>query len=592
MKKDIFPNIGSPFGGVEATLPSPSGLPYGNFSDEPCTLKGRSLSADTPPLRGFRSDTDLKLDSSEKFSSTDLLFQLPYGNIEDPVDSNFNGKDATTTLLQCMVHQQGKLSYDEPPLPTGQPCTGLLESLKEDKQKTDLELSSEICQKIENEEKVGRVLLEDFTVNHGMWLVLDGVLCYYDQCFWRKLHDKDDAIIALRKVLMKHPSLYRTLTNSDYKSLYASLKTNPNIPHLNMPPRHRGQINFFDGVLDLDTEEVLPHRPEQHFFTFVNTSVYDVLSPPTYGNTFEEFVERAGNGDGVLREQLLEQILMAFAELDLKYLGYLVGPSHTGKSQFGAWLEGSLGPENIQVLRDINDFSDKWTVGSLAGKKLVSCWDVPDITVSKTAVGYIKMLVGDDTMKGEIKYGKIFSIRQKPHLIMASNFPLKIADAHKETALLNRVITIPFQNPVSESEMTQNLYEHLLHETPYILNQAMQAYHRFKERNFVPTKVDIPEEYQPQEGRQPVLTVEAFIKSSITAQRASEVSTSALYHAFLDFATFYDTNSMSELTFSKIFSCAISTYFPSAEPIRIYAYGRRCRGYRGIALQENNILNT
>lgn len=37
------------------------------------------------------------------------------------------------------------------------------------------------------------------------------------------------------------------------------------------------------------------------------------------------------------------------------------------------------------------------------------------------AVGYIKMLVGDDTMKGAIKYGKIFSIRQKPHLIMASN---------------------------------------------------------------------------------------------------------------------------------------------------------------------------
>lgn len=519
--------------------------------------------------------------------------KLPHGSFSDP-PLNIKGRDATSLLLRCVV-QQGSLSYSDPPLPPGSPCTSLLESLKEDGKKTDFELSSEICQKIESDEKVGRVLLEDFTVNHGEWLVLDGVLCYYDQCFWRRLYDPDDAIIALRKALMKHPSLYRTLTNSDYKSLYASLKTNPDIPHLDVPPRHRGQINFFDGVLDLDSEEVLPHQPEQYFFSYVNTSVYDVLSPPTDGEVFESFVNRAGNGDGdgVLREQLLEQILMAFAELDLKYLGYLVGPSHTGKSQFGAWLEGSLGPENIQVLRDINDFSDKWTVGSLAGKKLVSCWDVPDSTVSKTAVGYIKMLVGDDTMKGEIKYGKIFSVRRKPHLILASNFPLKIADAHKETALLNRVITIPFQNPVSEFEMTQNLYELLLHETPYILNQAMQAFHRFKARNFVPTKAAIPEEYQPQEGNQPMRTVEAFIETAITTQSSSEVSTSTLYHAFLDFATCEGEKSMSELTFSKVFSRAIFTPFPNVESIRMNTEEGRCRGYRGIALRQSpDALNT
>lgn len=586
-------NNSSTHGDQEVMLPDFSGLPHGCFTESPSNLVGQPLPEDfllsSALSPGSPSDP-------EDFESEYLHYlpsDLPHGIWDDSSDITFEGEEVAASLFHCMIHRCIPLSCNETPLPPGSPCTGLLESLKEDGKKTDFELSSEICQKIESDEKVGRVLLEDFTVNHGEWLVLDGVLCYYDQCFWRRLYDPDDAIIALRKALMKHPSLYRTLTNSDYKSLYNSLKTNPDIPHLDVPPRHRGQINFFDGVLDLDSEEVLPHQPEQYFFSYVNTSVYDVLSPPTDGEVFESFVNRAGNGDGVLREQLLEQILMAFAELDLKYLGYLVGPSHTGKSQFGAWLEGSLGPENIQVLRDINDFSDKWTVGSLAGKKLVSCWDVPDSTVSKTAVGYIKMLVGDDTMKGEIKYGKIFSVRRKPHLILASNFPLKIADAHKETALLNRVITIPFQNPVSEFEMTQNLYELLLHETPYILNQAMQAFHRFKARNFVPTKAAIPEEYQPQEGNQPMRTVEAFIETAITTQSSSEVSTSTLYHAFLDFATCEGEKSMSELTFSKVFSRAIVTPFPNAEAIRMNTEGGRCRGYRGIALRQSpDALNT
>lgn len=576
----------------ESILPFLSDLPYGKYSEKALNLKGQCLSTDTPLSWEPSGKIFPILDSPENLSISDLVSQLPPGHFEDSSNTNFNGTPTANLFLECAVHQLQYQTYADPPLPPGSPCHNLSDLLKLDKQKNDFALTAEICGKIENDEKIGRVLLEGFTVDHGEWLVLDGVLCYYDQCFWRRLLDKDDAIIALRKVLMKHPSLYRTLTNSDYKNLYASLKTNPDIPHLDVPPRHRGQINFFDGVLDLDSGEVLPHQPEQYFFSYVNTSVYDVLSPPTSGEVFESFVERAGNGDGILREQLLEQVLMAFAELDLKYLGYLVGPSHTGKSQFGAWLEGSLGPENIQVLRDINDFSDKWTVGSLAGKKLVSCWDVPDNPVSKTAVGYIKMLVGDDTMKGEIKYGKIFSIRRKPHLILASNFPLKIADAHKETALLNRVITIPFQNPVSESEMTQNLYEHLLHETSYILNQAMQTYHRFKARNFVPTQASIPEEYQPQEGNQPMRTVEAFIETTITVQQASEVSTSTLYHAFLDFATCDDENSMSELTFSKVFSRAIFTYFPNAESIRMNSEGGRCRGYKGIALRKSDSPNT
>ena len=63
--------------------------------------------------------------------------------------------------------------------------------------------------------------------------------------------------------------------------------------------------------------------------------------------------------------------------------------------------------------------------------------------------------------------------------LMAGNHPLRIPKIDRETALLNRMVTICFQNPVKESEMRQGLHKDLLDEAPYIVSPWWQ--HRIRQ---------------------------------------------------------------------------------------------------------------
>ena len=81
-------------------------------------------------------------------------------------------------------------------------------------------------------------------------------------------------------------------------------------------------------------------------------------------------------------------------------------------------------------------------------------------------------MVGDDPVKGERKYHESSTFYEKPLLLFAGNHPIQIPHMEKEQALLNRMIVIPFRNPVPESSMRQELYKDLLEEAPYIVKEA------------------------------------------------------------------------------------------------------------------------
>jgi len=136
------------------------------------------------------------------------------------------------------------------------------------------------------------------------------------------------------------------------------------------------------------------------------------------GSYFEMFVDQISAGNPDVRRQLLEMLAIAMTGTQLKYFYVMLGPSNSGKSQWGRFVQELLGRENVESVQSIADLGGRLTTGSLCGKLLASCLDLPNGTLPQNAIGVLKTFCGDDSVKGEVKYKQSFTYYRKP-LLMA-----------------------------------------------------------------------------------------------------------------------------------------------------------------------------
>lgn len=419
--------------------------------------------------------------------------------------------------------------------------------------------------------------LAEFVKSKANWMVYQNCLYIYLRSYWIKL-GIDDGIRRIRDICSEHQDFYEVLTDSDYKKIYHDLLRDPELNvegELTSPP---SIVNFYDGEIDFSANPpcLLKHNPVHYFMSNINVSCQDVLNPPMRGETFERFISHISNGDETIRTQFQELLSIALTREQLKNFYVFLGPSNSGKTQLGRFVEEVLGRDQVETVRGIHDFGDRWTVGSLAGKKLVTCLDLPDKVLPASAVGIIKQLCGDDPVKGEVKYANSFTYYQKPLLLFAGNHPIRLSNAHREDAFWNRMIVIPFSNPVREEDMERNLYQKLLDEAPYIIHEAIVAYQDLATRNFVLTRSDVPQAYR-QNGIYGYDSVRDFVQDSLAEQDGDGVSTKELHKAF----NAQSGQDMSLTAFSRALAAAVQELFPHAVQVkRVNRAGDR--GYKNL----------
>lgn len=420
------------------------------------------------------------------------------------------------------------------------------------------------------------VQLEHFVVQSMRLMVYQGQLCVYEEPCWKKLSDHV-AETKIRAVLEKsgHGSC---LTRQDYRSIRQNLLINPELQMEDELAPAEDKLNFLDGTLDLNQHRLCPHDPADYFFTVIRVKYRDIKTCP--GEIFEAFVQQISNRDSNVRQQLLELTALTILGKQVKYFYALLGESNTGKTQFGRFLEELVGRENVESVRGVHDFANQWTVGALSGKLLATCLDIPDTSLPKEAVGTIKQFVGDDPVKGERKNKNPFTFYRKPMLLFAGNHPIRIPNAAQEQALLNRMVVIPFRNPVSEQQMEQALYKKLLDEAPYIVGQALDAYEKLVRNNFQVTRSEIPPEYAPQEGQQEVQQALDFLEQHCRPAPNVETATADIYARYRQVVG--DENALEPKRFTSIL-------YKWAQKQNWVAYEKRTnrmerRGYSGLCL--------
>lgn len=332
-----------------------------------------------------------------------------------------------------------------------------------------------------------------------------------------------------------------------------------------------------DCLYDWRSGKCIPHNSSFWRFSFLDLNAEEIGNCD--GPYWEQFLDNLTGGDNQLRQRILEMIGVILSGYPSKAFFFMQGESGTGKSQLVNFLKDVLGTGACMALNDISQLGQKWTTGSLFGKLLCLCGDMPDAPLDSRTIGTIKQLTGDDLIRGELKYKNAFNFENTAKLLFVSNYPLQIPNQYQEAAFLNRLVVIPCRNPVPQNQQIPALHNLLHQEAGYIVGLALDALCALEDGNgaFTPLSDDANAASVRMSEEEELIC--DFVQDCCVL---SEDASCAVGEVFQAFRTYAPEVQLAPANFSKL----IYRLFPQVESSR----SNSARMFRGLCLR-NPALN-
>lgn len=203
-------------------------------------------------------------------------------------------------------------------------------------------------------------------------------------------------------------------------------------------------INFKNCMYDARHGEILPHDKKYLSINQIDIDINDntIEKAEKQGldicPTIKVFLEEMTEDKDDL-QMLLEYLSTTFTKSrKVKNVLWIYGPTNTGKSTLTKFIQNMVGRDNVSNLEldYLNSKESKFAIQTIQNKTLNISGEASTNALSYT--NYIKLLTGDDTIKGEYKGGDIFFFSPYAKLIVAGNeLPTAIKDDSE--AFMNRL---------------------------------------------------------------------------------------------------------------------------------------------------------
>ena len=213
-----------------------------------------------------------------------------------------------------------------------------------------------------------------------------------------------------------------------------------------------GLLPLLNGVLNLETRELLPHSPENKL-TWCLPYEYNHLARC---EPIQEWLLTMCGGDRAL-VQLMRAYLLGIVTGRTDWQKYLelIGPGGSGKSTFARMATALVGQENVHTTTLHKLEKSKFEPASIAGKRLVL---INDSERYAGNVDKLKNLTGQDSLPYEVKFKQpLGGFNPNALVIVTTNEVIQSTDY--TSGLARRRITIPMMNKISSSKQ-KNLIEH------------------------------------------------------------------------------------------------------------------------------------
>jgi P4 family phage/plasmid primase-like protien len=244
------------------------------------------------------------------------------------------------------------------------------------------------------------------------------------------------------------------------------------------PPLDR--LNLKNGLLDLDTGELLDHAPEHLSSVQLPVEYYARASFPAW----EKFVGEAFPPDAQdLAWEIIAWLMTPDTSRQKAIL--LEGEGGNGKSTFLQAVIAFAGRHNVSSLSLQKLEADRFTAARLVGKLANTCPDLPSDHLAGTSV--FKAITGGDMITAEYKYHDSFEFIPFARLVFSANHLPRSGDG--SAAFFDRWLVIPFRRSlrgtaqeIPRAERDARLADP--QELSGVLNKALSALPRVREHGF------------------------------------------------------------------------------------------------------------
>jgi len=254
---------------------------------------------------------------------------------------------------------------------------------------------------------------------------------------------------------------YKPLTTYKVNEIINALKRRTYLP-LSKFYEKKNYINLKNGLLNLDTWELEPHRPDVYFFAQLNAE----WDPNAYAVEWDNFLSQVVSEDNAWAlQEFAGYCLLQDCRFE-KALA-LVGPGGSGKSTFLDVIEEVLGKNNTANFTIHELEYERFKLPELVGRLVNIRNELPYKKLQKSDI--FKQLVSGDTIQVEQKYKQPFMTTLYAKLIFAANQLPSVTDL--TSAFFRRWILIPFPNEIKNPDP---LLKNKLAEDPQVRNYVLK----------------------------------------------------------------------------------------------------------------------
>ncbi|MDU1604740.1 MAG: phage/plasmid primase, P4 family [Clostridium sp.] len=295
-------------------------------------------------------------------------------------------------------------------------------------------------------------------------------------------------------------------------------------------------INLKNGLYNLETKRLEKHTPQ-----YISENQLDICFNEKCINNgyWDKYIDTLTMGDIELKNVLQEWLGLIFSNYNgflVKKMLMLIGERDTGKSKILNLIIELLGNDRNSSIK-LQELGDKFALGDLEGKRLVSGGEIATDKMNAAAIEAIKMMTGGDTVPTEQKFESKSSTKFRGVLVYCGNH-LPDMISTKFEAVFNRIMIVPCNNVIPKDLQDPFIYNKLLKDKEYILMWALTGLDRLIKNKFkfsYSKKIeDATNKYKKE-----VDNIGHFINKNflITGNRKDRIKTSELYNSYVHWCT-------------------------------------------------------
>ena len=294
-----------------------------------------------------------------------------------------------------------------------------------------------------------------------------GIFSYIDNHYVRDLESIEHAMVELI------PSIKKTARNEILEYIKVKL-------YDAVEPKKQASanlINFKNGILNLDTMELVPHNKD----TIIINQIPHNYNPKAYDETMDRTLNKLTCYDSGLRTAICEMIgFTMYRRNELRKAFVLLGDRANGKSTLIKCIQNMLGENNYSSL-DLKEVNERFKTASLFCKCANIGDDISDEFIPD--ISTFKKLVTGDKIAAEFKGKDPFEFEPYAKFIFSANTLPRVKDA--TGAVISRLILIPFNQVFSDKDpdydpkirdklSTENAMEYLINISINALKEVLK----------------------------------------------------------------------------------------------------------------------